>query len=348
MYTSEDKYSEMRSKLREGLQILKQAPESDQTTLGMALLKLHSALEDYLRLEIAARAPSLREKVEDVRESTWKVLLEHCRTYLNYSESDCDTIGSWNSQRLKVAHGRKYSIRRFELVEYARFVHKRVNPGQPFPDLTVSNRSTTTDSDSEERDHSPTYNPYPRPQPVHSSSYDTSYRTPWYRSTLVLFITFFLVPPLWAVLIVTDRNQGCFAKGIAYLILIQICLMGIGYIYVGGVPGLQNIPVQGNSPYVATRTPSASSANGNATQPFQNTTSSTSGSCTIVWAEDKATDLGGKNRSMVWEEVVASRVRGSGMMPSEFYDLVIQHNPDLVADGYEFKKGKTYVLPECQ
>ena len=36
------------------------------------------------------------------------------------------------------------------------------------------------------------------------------------------------------------------------------------------------------------------------------------------------------------------------MTPREFYDLVAEHNPELEADDYEFKEGKTYVLPECQ
>lgn len=36
------------------------------------------------------------------------------------------------------------------------------------------------------------------------------------------------------------------------------------------------------------------------------------------------------------------------MSPREFYNLGIEHNPDLTTDSYEFKKGKTYFLPECQ
>ena len=51
---------------------------------------------------------------------------------------------------------------------------------------------------------------------------------------------------------------------------------------------------------------------------------------------------------MVWEEIVQAQVNGSGMSPRAFYNLVIEHNPDLATDGYEFKKGKTYFLPECQ
>jgi hypothetical protein len=58
-------------------------------------------------------------------------------------------------------------------------------------------------------------------------------------------------------------------------------------------------------------------------------------------------ELAGKNRSMVWEEVVMEQVTNSGMSARQFYDEVLEHNPDLVRDGYEFKRGKTYLLPKC-
>jgi hypothetical protein len=74
----------------------------------------------------------------------------------------------------------------------------------------------------------------------------------------------------------------------------------------------------------------------------------TEGSCTIIWVEDQSNDLAGKNRSMVWEEIVMTQVKGSGMTERQFYNSVVEHNPDLVKDGYEFKTGKTYLLPVCQ
>jgi hypothetical protein len=51
---------------------------------------------------------------------------------------------------------------------------------------------------------------------------------------------------------------------------------------------------------------------------------------------------------MVWEEIVMTQVKGSGMTERQFYNSVVEHNPDLVKDGYEFKTGKPYLLPECQ
>jgi len=72
------------------------------------------------------------------------------------------------------------------------------------------------------------------------------------------------------------------------------------------------------------------------------------GECVIVWVQHRPDDLGRKSRSKVWEQIVSDEVKASGMTPGKFYDLVVKHNPQLVEDDYEFKKGKTYLLPECQ
>jgi hypothetical protein len=110
------------------------------------------------------------------------------------------------------------------------------------------------------------------------------------------------------------------------------------------------LPLQsigGGTPQVLP-SPSVESSSGTVTDTALPPAPGTVEVCVLVWAEHAADDLGGKNRAMVWEEVVLSQVRGSGMTPQEFYDLVLQHNPDLVRDGYEFKRGKTYLLPTCQ
>ena len=70
--------------------------------------------------------------------------------------------------------------------------------------------------------------------------------------------------------------------------------------------------------------------------------------CVIVWVQHQPDDLGKKSRSKVWEQIVSDEVKASGMTPRKFYELVVEHNPQLVEDDYEFKKGKTYLLPECQ
>jgi hypothetical protein len=70
--------------------------------------------------------------------------------------------------------------------------------------------------------------------------------------------------------------------------------------------------------------------------------------CMIIWVEHQPDDLGKKSRATIWEQKVSDQVKASGMTPREFYDLVVEHNPQLIQDEYEFKKGKTYFLPECQ
>jgi hypothetical protein len=70
--------------------------------------------------------------------------------------------------------------------------------------------------------------------------------------------------------------------------------------------------------------------------------------CVIVWVQHQPDDLGKKTRAKVWEQIVSNEVKDSGMTPRIFYEQVVEHNPQLAEDDYEFKKGKTYLLPECQ
>ena len=74
----------------------------------------------------------------------------------------------------------------------------------------------------------------------------------------------------------------------------------------------------------------------------------TQAACIIIWVEHAADDMGRKSRARVYEELVSDQVKEAGMTPRKFYDQVVEHNPVLVEDDYEFKKGKTYLLPECQ
>jgi hypothetical protein len=69
--------------------------------------------------------------------------------------------------------------------------------------------------------------------------------------------------------------------------------------------------------------------------------------CIIIWVE-YPDDLGRKTRARVYEELVSDQVKAAGMTPREFYDQVVEHNPVLEADDYEFKTGQTYLLPQCQ
>lgn len=74
----------------------------------------------------------------------------------------------------------------------------------------------------------------------------------------------------------------------------------------------------------------------------------THSACILVWEEYSQDNLGGKNRSMVWNEVVKTKVKGSDMTASQFNSLVVEKNPELSKDGYVFNTGKIYKLPMCQ
>ena len=185
-------------------------------------------------------------------------------------------------------------------------------------------------------------------------AYSTYPHKPWYRSRVFLLLTFFLLPPLWALLIITDRGQGRPATMLAYSIFLVIFLCGIGVVSSSlfMADTWSEIFARFNIPLVSTRIPQTTASPPISEVPSGTMTATpiqpTSVACTIVWVEHPEDNLARRSRSWVWEKIVKFNVDGSGMTPNEFYDLVAEHNPELVADDYEFKKGKTYLLPECQ
>jgi hypothetical protein len=330
MNTRQDQYTDMQKKLREGLKILSEASQEDTRSLNDALLKIHGALEDFVRLELAAKAPQLQGEVESKR-TTWKTLIEYGKEYLGFTEYDARTITDANNQRQKVAHGGNYSGSLSELVDYAEFVKRRVSFGKPSTIDRLPQRVAEP--------------PKPPPPPPYSPS---SPIRPWYRSTPFLFLTFFLLPPIWAILILTDQRQGGLARLAAGSVLLSAFFCVLGFLYAWGffsetsaaiAPAALTLP-SASSP----EPPSARDTDLPGEPAF---TAGTVAACTILWVE-YSDDLGAKSRAMVWEEIVVHQVQGSGMDHREFYDLVVEHNPHLETDGFEFKKGKTYLLPKCQ
>jgi hypothetical protein len=355
MNTSQSKYAQMQIKLEEGLRILESTIEEDDPfTLNAALIKLHGAMEDFVRLEVARKAPHLRDTVEDLRNTNWKTLLDLGRTYLKFTQKDCDIINEANVYRSKVAHGGNYEKKLSDLKKYARFVEKWIKRASaPAEDEWGGGQVIEQKSPTQPK-RQPEYKPVDQPPAVRQREQRADgYASgkPWYRSTFFLFFAFFFLTPIWIILIVTDRNQGFFPKLIAYSMILMICAFTLLFIPYGypafealqeifEQPGLQATPAQTPSNIQAQVTASPLPA---ATAPG----SITETACTIVWVEHTADDLGGRSRSMVWDEIVALQVQGSGMTASQFYDLVVEQNPDLIQDGYEFKKGKVYLLPEC-
>jgi hypothetical protein len=349
-----NKYAQMQSKLEEGLQVLEDATAEDsQLILNAALIKLHGAMEDFVRLEVGQKAPHLRETVEDARLTAWKDLLEHGRTYLGFTDEDCRIISEANTQRQKVAHGGNYEKKLSDLKRYARFVQKwckRASGGDDWGQDQIIEMHPPPQSKPAAP---PVYHP-----PVRERAWDArpgTYSKPWYRSTLFLFLIFFLLPPLWALLILTDRSQGCLPRSFAALILsvlMFVCaylFLPLPSIYSNAVRDVWQMFNASPSPtQVLATIPTPPSVNASPLASHTDSVTNDSSTCEIVWVEQSSDKLTGKNRSMVWTEIVQEKVEGSGMTSSQFYQFVVDHNPHLVTDGYEFKAGKSYYLPECK
>lgn len=337
------------TKLAQGLEKLKQTSPDDPAGMGMALTDLHNALEDFIRWQLAQQAPHLRAAAEDPRTSL-QDLLRHSQAHLGFTENDAHLITEAETQLQAFKRGRGFTYSYTDLVNYSQLVQSWVREDDSAPsaqDAWVNPMQA--------------YTPAAR-DPI-SEWEDRGYllqsqRKPWYRSTLVLFLLFFLFPPLWAMLILTDPRQNSFLRGLAAL-EITIVFFIFAYFFlpmrsshrnaidslwqmINGVTTptqvLDTIPTV---PPVFASPPSMD--DGSAT----NAPADASSACSIIWAEEPGDALAGKSRSMAWADVIQARVEGSGMIPSQFYDLVVERNPHLAADGYVFQAGKTYSLPEC-
>ena len=336
----------MHAKLREGLQILSEALGEEKYQLNAALIKLHSALEEFVRIAVAQKAPHLRDIVEDLRQTTWNELIAYGTRYLGFSESDARIIADANRQYQDVVNGNNYPGSREELAAYGAFVERWCSSGQ----------APAGDSRPEQEGDVPYASQPPAlPQTPYSSTPDR----PWYRSTTFLILTFFLLPPVWALLIITDRSQRETVVIFAYAVLVLTFLCGIGVVSssVFLADTFSGIFAQLNIPLVPTKIPPTTVSPAITAAPSRpismtptppTVVAATDSVCTIVWVEHPQDNLAHKSRSWVWEEIVKLKVEGSGMTTREFYDLVVEHNPELEADDYEFMEGKTYLLPECQ
>ena len=338
-----------RTKLQQGLEKLKQTSPEDIAGMGMALIDLHGALEDFIRWQLAQKAPHLRAAAEDPRTS-WQDLLRHSQAQLGFTENDRSIITEAEAQQNAFKKGRGFTYSYTDLVNYAQFVQTWVKEGQHEPsaqDAWVSQGQGYGSATQE-----------PVPEWDDRSYLLQPQRKPWYRSTLALFLFFFLFPPLWAMLILTDPGQNGFLRGLAAL-EITIVFFIFAYFFlpmrsshrnainhlwqvINGITTptqvLDTIPTV---PPVLVSPPSVE------TDASTSVSTSASSACSIIWVEEPGDALAGKTRSMAWAEVIQVKVEGSGMTSSQFYDLVVEQNPHLADDGYVFQAGTTYSLPEC-
>ena len=336
---------------------------TDVDKLTIALLKLHSALEDRLRELLAARLPSRRSEIYDLNAFHWQQIVENAQQYLGMSATDASAILKVNNrQRTRAAHGESVSLTRDEVERYEALVRAVWNAGSrsgaplpPHPGSGSSRGQGQTSSGS---------TPRPEPKPRAGTNTSSSPRPqhyverPWYRSTGCLVFLFLFALPVWAVMVFTDRKAGGLAKLFALLAFVVYLLGGFALLSViVGAPYFQGmgleIPSFETPGLVATITAPVRTSTPRTNKPEQSPLAATNppaapaAGCAVVW-EEYAGDLGGKNRSMVWNEVVDAEVKEAGLGWQEFSSLVVEKNPALVGDGYEFKAGKVYVLPVCR
>ncbi len=322
-------------KLQRGHKILTSGP-SESEVLGLAFIRLHSALEDRLRELLANRLPRQRLDIYDLKNFTWKDILENSRTHLGMSEADAEFINQANSVRNPVAHGGDFSWTRERIIQYEQLITQLWATGS----RVSSTQPTLTGN------HRPAARPGLFPSPAAklvaprrgaSSSTHRPSQTPWYRAKRFYYL---LVSVLLAVIFLLTAGALLWN----HFELIQYFTNA----------------TQTPTPVPATHTPLPSpTANTTpsptliealtATQaPPQALETGPASGCELVWMEYPGEELDKMNRAMVWSEVVSEQVSGSGLEPAEFYRLVAEQNPFLAADGYVFLKGKTYLLPRCR
>jgi hypothetical protein len=276
----------MQKKLQEGLRLLEEASEDYRDRLGLALIKLHGALADCMRLEVSQKATDVGTDVQDASRMSWPDLIRYGQQYLGLTESDVRLIVEADRQQQHVARGGTFANSRAELVQYAEFVESRC-AGRGAPRHSVHPA---------------------RPDAPESGR-------PWYASN-------------WSIL------------AFLAVLVFFFCILGL-LAYSDTLVEFAKRTFQGQpSPPALTATPETLPSPTFAVANPKET-------CVIVWVE-YADDLGHRSRAWVYENLIAGPVKAAGLTPRAFYDQVLEHNPVLEADDYEFMPGQTYLLPECQ
>ena len=335
-------YSSAEYKRKRGKAIL-DTGTNDPDKLGAALLALHGGLEDHLREMLVRQEPSLRGEVLNSSNVQWRGLLELAEKHLGTSSQASAFILQAGSHRNRFAHGSDLGWDRAGVCAYENLIGQLWGSGvgaeQP---KTNTPRQTFKQPMREEAPYNP---------------------RPWYRSTGFYWFLFLFLLPVWFLMILSDRQQGGFTKGFAVLVMmfymgaaltLWVTLPSLPAVLGGAIhrptyvaaPTEAPLPLPGGAA-LPTLTPGAKAP---VTGPIigGQPTSTTAPNCQVEWVQYKDSDLANKNRSSVWNEIVSQQVRGAEMDAAQFYQQVVQRNPDLKTDGYVFLRGKTYLLPRCK
>lgn len=300
---------------------------SNPEMMCLVLISYHGALEDYFRATLMQKKQTMtdaQKEILDRNATKWKQLLEKGKDCLGLSEEDADFIDEANTHRNIVGHGLEFNWTQDKLENYCNKVEKWCG---------LSELGTV------------------EPTPIYPNN-DTTVTKPndWYRSTAFMWFAFLFLNPLWIILILTDRNRsGCLKIILVLCIIYLISVCCVSYVLLSrnfpNLPAISklvpfqnaipNFQLDGFEPRIQT------------TQKTTPTNTKTE-TCQVVWEEYKKTDIVGKNRSMIWNEIVSDRIRGSGITAQQFYALVLEYNPTLKTDGYVFKEKTIYKLPVCK
>ena len=112
----------MDDKLKRGLRQLAEAGH-DKDKLGMSLISLHGALEEFFRSQLAAEIAA-DENEQGRRRTDWQDLLNLWQKHRTLSHRDRELIYAKNGKRNAVAHGDPFQISRNEMEIYAQFVKR--------------------------------------------------------------------------------------------------------------------------------------------------------------------------------------------------------------------------------
>lgn len=112
-----------KEKLEQGILTLDTAG-NNQDLLGLALTKIHGALEDACRLWLSepSIAQQHRLNIQERSEVSWKDLPDLMATYYQWSENDVKYVRRINSMRNQVAHGEGFQGSRQDVEDYKNYV----------------------------------------------------------------------------------------------------------------------------------------------------------------------------------------------------------------------------------
>ncbi|GFE71716.1 TM2 domain-containing protein [Chroococcus sp. FPU101] len=155
-----------KKKLEDGCLTLQKAG-NDKDLLGLALTKIHAALEEACRVWLSEPTVTQAHHLDakDRKQVTWQEILDLMSQYYQWTSDDTSYLRNKNYLRNKIAHNDEFNITRQEVENYAQYVEELLNQNQlpVFQNQTVNPSLFEFDSTST-----------PQPQKISDFSIQTS------------------------------------------------------------------------------------------------------------------------------------------------------------------------------